>query len=492
MSFALSDFQRFLDDIEGANVVVVGDLMLDRYLWGDVNRVSPEAPVPVVHLQRETDRAGGAANVAMNLAGLGIETTLVGCVGDDAGADRLDALLGEEGIRTDGLIRVSDRPTTTKMRVVGNRQQMLRLDEEHTHTIDEATVDRLVETVAASLDEADTVVLSDYAKGVLPPSACTQLIDRAAAHKCPVLVDPKGNDYRKYAGATAVTPNDHELTAATGAHLDDVEALLKAGQSLRTELDVETLIVTRGPDGISRLSGDGHEHHPAVAQEVFDVSGAGDTVVATLAAGRAAGVGWNVSIRLANLAASVVIGKIGTAPITRKDLANVFRDGQFAREGNPIYDCERIQEQVRIWKSQSETVVFTNGCFDILHAGHVTYLAEAKKEGDRLVVGLNTDRSVRALKGEPRPIVPEGQRARVLASLEAVDAVVLFDEETPASLIQTVRPDVLVKGADYEKSEVVGASAVEGWGGRVELIPLVDGVSTTEIIEAIRTNSAES
>ncbi|MCS4034089.1 D-beta-D-heptose 7-phosphate kinase/D-beta-D-heptose 1-phosphate adenosyltransferase [Salinibacter ruber] len=428
----------------------------------------------------------------MNLAGLGVETTLVGCVGKDNSADRLNALLREEGIQTDGLIRVSDRPTTTKTRVVGNRQQMLRLDEEHTHTIDEATVDRLVKTFAASLDDADAVVLSDYAKGVLPQAACTQLVDRAVAHECSVLVDPKGTDYRKYAGATAVTPNDRELSAATGAPPDGGEALLEAGQALRAELDMETLIVTRGEGGISRLSSDGHEHYPAVAQEVFDVSGAGDTVVATLAAGRAAGIEWNLSIRLANLAASVVIGKIGTAPITRDELADTFRGGQFTRKGSLIYDRKRIQEQVRIWKSQSETVVFTNGCFDILHAGHVTYLDKAKKEGDRLVVGLNTDRSVRALKGDPRPIVPEGQRARVLASLEAVDAVVLFDEETPASLIREVRPNVLVKGADYEKSEVVGASAVEGWGGCVELIPLVDGVSTTGILESVRTNDAES
>jgi D-beta-D-heptose 7-phosphate kinase/D-beta-D-heptose 1-phosphate adenosyltransferase len=472
------------------HVVVVGDLMLDRYLWGDVERVSPEAPVPVVHLQRETDRAGGAANVAMNLAGLGLTTTLIGCVGDDDAARRLEALLKEEEIRTDHLITVTDRPTTTKTRVVGNRQQMLRLDDECTHGIGTSAEKRLVEVVDASLDGADGLILSDYAKGVLSSASCTRIIERAAAHECPVLVDPKGSDYQKYAGATTVTPNDRELSLVTGAATDDTGALLDAGQQLRKDLDVENLIVTRGKDGISRVSDAGHEHYPAVAREVFDVSGAGDTVVATLAAGRAAGLGWPTSIRLANLAASIVIGQVGTVPVTRDELVDAAHDGRFAGANDKVYGRDRLPEQVQEWKAHGDTVVFTNGCFDILHAGHVTYLDAAKRKGDRLVVGLNADQSVQSIKGAPRPIVPEQQRARVLASLKSVDAVVLFDEDTPQSLIKEVRPDVLVKGADYEKSEVVGASAVENWGGRVELIPLVDGVSTTQILERVREASA--
>lgn len=485
-----SDFQRFLSNSDDAHVVVVGDLMLDRYLWGNVERVSPEAPVPVVHLQRETSQPGGAANVAMNIAGLGLTTTLIGCVGEDSAARQLKALLKKREIRTDPLIVVADRPTTTKTRVVGNRQQMLRLDDERTHELGDAVEKRLVEAVDASLEGADGLILSDYAKGVLSSSLCTQIIERAAARECPVLVDPKGSDYQKYAGATTVTPNDRELSLATGAATDDVEGLLDSGQLLRQDIDVENLIVTRGEDGISRLSGTGHEHYQAVTREVFDVSGAGDTVVATLSAARAAGLGWPSSIRLANLAASIVIGKVGTVPVTRNELADAVRDGQFSEKNEKIFERDHLSDQVHAWKAHGDAIVFTNGCFDILHAGHVSYLDSAKRRGNRLVVGLNTDQSVRSIKGAPRPIVPEEQRARVLASLASVDAVVLFDEDTPQSLIEEVRPDVLVKGADYEKSDVVGASAVEEWGGRVELIPLVDGVSTTQILGRAREASA--
>jgi len=478
--------QAFLRRSAEAHVVVVGDLMLDCYLWGNVERVSPEAPVPVVHQQEETERLGGAANVAMNLTGLGATTSLVGCVGDDDEGERLVSLLRNEGIRTDPLVRISDRPTTTKTRIVGNRQQMLRLDDERTHPVSEATGDRLVESTLALLNDADVLVLSDYAKGVLSPTVCTQIIERASDQGYPILVDPKGTDYQKYAGATTITPNDRELAQVTGVSSEDADTLLGAGQELRAELGIGTLIVTRGKDGISRLDSGAREHYPAVAREVFDVSGAGDTVVATLAAARAAGLEWGPSIRLANLAAGVVIGKVGTAPVTREDLVEAIRDGRLSRETQKIYDRDHIQEVAHTWKTQDETVVFTNGCFDILHAGHVTYLDAAKREGDRLVVGLNTDQSVRSIKGAPRPIVPQEQRACVLAALESVDAVVLFDEDTPQSLIEEVRPDVLVKGADYEKSEVVGASSVEKWGGRVELIPLVEGVSTTKILDRVR------
>ncbi len=464
--------------------------MLDRYIWGDVDRVSPEAPVPVVHHQRKSARAGGAANVALNLAGLGVETSLIGCVGNDGAAKNLSTLLDEEGIQTQHLIEVADRPTTTKTRIVGNRQQMLRLDDEYVRAIDEETIDRLLEAVSNTLGEVDVTILSDYAKGVLTASVCKEIIERASRQECPVLADPKGTDYDKYAGANTITPNDRELSRVTGITADNVDELLKAGQDLRSDLEIRNLIVTRGEQGISRLSDAGREHYTAVEQEVFDVSGAGDTVVATLAAGNAVGLERDVSIRLANLAASIVIGKVGTTPIKREALADAVRHRRLSQTGN-TYSRDRIQKQVHAWRSQSKTIVFTNGCFDILHVGHVSYLEKAKEEGDCLVVGLNTDRSVRALKGDPRPIVPEEQRARVLASLESVDAVVPFDEETPETLIEEVHPDVLVKGADYDKSEVVGAEAVEEWGGRVELIPLVDGVSTTKILRRVRKAKSE-
>lgn len=489
MATTPSDLQNFFDETESAHVIVVGDLMLDRYLWGGVDRVSPEAPVPVVHLNRESDRAGGAANVAMNLAGLEVRTSLVGAVGTDDAARRLRDLLDQEGIGTEGLIPVSDRPTTTKTRVVGDRQQMLRIDDERVHPVEEEAARSIVDHVEACISDADVLLLSDYAKGVLSPEVCSELIRLANDASCPVLVDPKGSNYDKYAGADTVTPNDRELALATGAGAGQVEALLDAGDALRRRIDITNLIVTRGKDGISRVCDDGREDFPALQRDVFDVSGAGDTVVSLLAACRAARLDWPLSIRIANLAASVVIGKVGTMPIRRDELIDAVHNWQDVQISDKLYDADRIRQQVQAWRAQSETVVFTNGCFDILHAGHVTYLDEASRKGGRLVVGLNTDASVNALKGDPRPIMPQDERSRVLASLESVDAVVLFDEPTPADLIEAVRPDVLVKGADYEKSEVVGADMVKRWGGTVELIPLVEGVSTTNIVERVRNTS---
>lgn len=490
MSTTPSDLQHFLNGTESAHVVVVGDVMLDRYLWGSVDRVSPEAPVPVVHLDRESDRAGGAANVAMNLAGLGVTTSLVGIVGNDDAASRLRSLLNLKGIDTQGLISVADRPTTTKTRVVGDRQQMLRIDDEHVHPAGQEATRAIVDHVESLIDDADVLLLSDYAKGVLSPDVCSRLMRLASEASCPVLVDPKGSDYNKYAGADTVTPNDRELALATGTEVDHVHELLDAGDALRRKINARNLIVTRGKDGISRVHDGGREDYPALQRDVFDVSGAGDTVVALLAACRAADLDWSMSIRIANLAASIVIGKVGTMPIHRNELVAAVQDDRPINVDTKVYDPEHIQQQVQIWRTRSETIVFTNGCFDILHAGHVTYLDEAARKGDRLVVGLNTDASVNALKGDPRPIVPQDERARVLASLESVDAVVLFDEPTPVTLIETVRPDVLVKGADYDESEVVGADQVKSWGGTVELIPLVEGVSTTNIVERVRNTSS--
>lgn len=487
-----SDLQHFLKETESVHVVVVGDVMLDRYLWGSVDRVSPEAPVPVVHLDRESDRAGGAANVAMNLAGLEVATSLIGVVGADNAATRLRALLDEEGIGTEGLVSVSDRPTTTKTRVIGERQQILRIDDERVHPVKEDAARAIIDQAEAHLGEADILLLSDYAKGVLSPSVCSRLIRLASDASCPVLVDPKGADYTKYAGADTVTPNDRELTLATGVGSDGIQTFFEAGDALRRQIDVGNLIVTRGKDGISRVHDGGREDYPAVQRDVFDVSGAGDTVLALLAACRAARLDWSMSIRIANLAASIVIGKVGTMPIRRDELVDAVHDRHLLSIDAKVYDEDHIRQQVRTWRARSEKIVFTNGCFDILHAGHVSYLDEAARKGDRLIVGLNTDASVNALKGDPRPIVPQDERSRVLASLESVDAVVLFDEPTPASLIETVRPDVLVKGADYEESEVIGADRVKSWGGTVELIPLVEGVSTTNILDRVRDSLSRS
>jgi D-beta-D-heptose 7-phosphate kinase/D-beta-D-heptose 1-phosphate adenosyltransferase len=469
-----------------SRVLVVGDVMLDRYLWGRVSRISPEAPVPVLHLERETDVAGGAANVARNLAGLGVQVSLVGVTGDDPGRATLLGLLAADGIDTTDLLIATDRGTVSKTRVIGNHQQMIRIDQERTDPLGPADRERLVAAVARRIPGLDGLLLSDYAKGVLGPEVCTALIAAARAAEVPVLVDPKGKDFARYAGATLITPNRGELALATGTDPQDRDALLAAGTRLRQDLGLDLLALTLSEQGMILFEAEGARDIPAVAREVFDVSGAGDTVIATFAAGLAAGLGHLDTAHLANLAAGVVVGHVGTAPITSAELLAAICDEQALEQGAKVRDLPGTLEQVGRWRANGELVIFTNGCFDLLHVGHVTYLERARRYGHRLVVGLNTDRSVRALKGPERPLIREDDRARVLAALASVDAVVLFDQDTPLDLICALRPDVLAKGADYREDEVVGAAEVKSWGGRVVLVPLVEDRSTSGIIRRMQ------
>lgn len=483
------DPQRVLDAVRtgfgGRRVLVVGDLMLDRYLWGQVQRISPEAPVPVVHLKRETATAGGAANVARNLAALGLEVEVAGVTGADTARDRLLAELARCGVGAAAVLPASDRGTTVKTRVVGNHQQMIRIDEEHSGPLPTPDRERLIESVTERLRGAAVLVLSDYAKGVLGPELCRALLDAARNQDVPVLVDPKGRDFSRYAGATLVTPNRAELAVATGADGGDLDALLAAGRALREHLSLTLLVVTLSEQGMALISTGGERLIPAVAREVFDVSGAGDTVIAAFAAGLAAGLDHTDTAHLANLAAGVVVGKVGTAPITRDELLAAISGEAALEQAAKVMPPAAAADQIRRWQAAGERVVFTNGCFDLLHVGHVTYLERARRYGHRLVVGLNTDRSVRALKGPDRPVIREGDRARVLAALASVDAVVLFDEDTPLELIRRLRPDVLAKGADYREEEVVGAAEVKSWGGQVVLVPLVEDRSTSGIIRRL-------
>lgn len=469
----------------GSRVLVVGDLMLDRYLWGQVQRISPEAPVPVVHLSRETATAGGAANVARNLAALGLRVEVAGVTGEDDGRTRLLAELARCGVDAEAVLAVGDRGTTVKTRVVGNHQQMIRIDEEHAGPLATADRERLLAAVTHRLTGAAVLVLSDYAKGVLGPALCRALIEAARASGVPVLVDPKGRDFTRYAGATLVTPNRAELALATGAEAANLGALLAAGRELRQQLGLTLLVVTLSEHGMALISAEGERLIPAVAREVFDVSGAGDTVIAAFAAGLAAGLDHTDTAHLANLAAGVVVGKVGTAPITADELLAAISGEAALEQAAKVMPTPAAADQVRRWQAAGERVVFTNGCFDLLHVGHVTYLERARRYGHRLVVGLNTDRSVRALKGPDRPVIREDDRARVLAALASVDAVVLFDEDTPLDLIRHLRPDVLAKGADYREEEVVGAAEVKSWGGQVVLVPLVEDRSTTGIIRRL-------
>jgi D-beta-D-heptose 7-phosphate kinase/D-beta-D-heptose 1-phosphate adenosyltransferase len=489
MSMHLVDagIRRFADPSLWA--LVIGDLMLDRYLHGDVERISPEAPVPVVLLSRETECAGGAANVAANFAGLGMRTRLVGCIGEDDDGARLERTIASMGVATQGLYRSQSHPTIVKTRVLGGHQQMLRLDRECRDPYTAADSDALIACALQQFnDNPAVVVLSDYAKGVLSPQLCQAVIAEARRRNIPVLVDPKGQDYSKYASATALTPNKRETAEACGLAPHDSTGLLAAAAELRTQLHLDFLAVTRSEEGISLIADERVIDFPAVARQVFDVSGAGDTVIATLSAGLAVGLAREDALYLANVAAGIVVGKLGTVPITQAELLNelTLEDSISQLDKISLLDgWDSASKKVRSWKAAGQRIVFTNGCFDLLHAGHVTYLEQARKKGDRLVLGLNTDRSVRALKGASRPVMHETDRARVLAALEAVDAVVLFDEETPLTLIEALQPDVLVKGADYSEAQVVGGPEVKSWGGEVVLIDLVPGRSTSAIINRL-------
>jgi D-beta-D-heptose 7-phosphate kinase/D-beta-D-heptose 1-phosphate adenosyltransferase len=469
-------------------ILVIGDVMLDRYLTGNVNRISPEAPVPVVLLKQSEDRAGGAANVAANLSGLGLKTQIIGCFGEDATGLILKKIIADSGIGIDNVIFSKSRPTVSKTRVMSGNQQIVRIDDESAVAFNADENKQLLNSITKALDTKPAmVILSDYAKGVLSDASCKSIIDHCKKLSIPVIADPKGRDYSKYKGAYTLTPNKKETAEACGVDINETEALLNAAEKLKNSLDLDFLAVTRGEEGISLIDNKQIQHIPATAKKVFDVSGAGDTVIATLAAGLVHGLNPHDALQLSNIAAGIVVGKVGTVPVTQAELLKtlVSEDGQ--SQADKICDRAQLAELVSRWKASHQKIVFTNGCFDLLHAGHVTYLEAAKKTGDKLILGLNTDRSVRALKGPTRPVVHEGDRARVLAALASVDAVILFDDDTPLLLIDAIRPDVIVKGDDYTEEQVVGGTEVKSWGGSVKLIPLVQGRSTSNIIKKLGT-----
>ena len=462
-------------------VLVVGDVMLDKYIWGDVQRISPEAPVPVVRATWHNERPGGAANVAMNLAGLGACVTVAGFGGGDTEQERLESMLAEAGVEP-ALSAVEAIPTTTKLRIFSGNQQMMRLDTEAAPSPSNAAYAELLKSVSTSLPNADIVVLSDYAKGVLTEVVCRFIIAEAGKLGVPVLVDPKQRDFSRYHGATTVCPNLKELAAATGEPFSDIDRVLAAGHAMLASLDMEFMVVTLGDKGIAVLRKNSRLHAPAVVRQLYDVSGAGDTVMAVLALALACQVEIETAAQLANLAAGIVVNKVGTVPIQREELLGALSQELALHLEEKILPLKRLLSRVATWRSAGDSVVLTNGCFDILHIGHISLLEQARRKGDRLIVALNSDASVRQIKGPLRPIVGEHERARILAALSAVDAVIVFNESTPLTLIEAIRPDVLVKGGDYREEAVVGAREVRAWGGRVELIPLVEGISTTQLI----------
>jgi len=481
----IENLHRIVGLIEGdwkeTHVLVVGDVMLDRYIWGDVERISPEAPVPVVRASHRSDQPGGAANVAMNVAGLGARVTLVGFAGLDPDRETLDKCLADAGVSAKFTSGPS-HPTTSKLRILGGQQQILRLDVERTTAYPEEAYAELTANVLELLGEVDAVVLSDYAKGVLSEAVCRAVIDQARSLDIPVLVDPKHRDFSRYAGATTICPNLLELSAATGLSQNDAPALLVAAEAMLPKLGLDYLTVTLSEKGIAVVRPGESQVYPAVARQVFDVSGAGDTVIATLALALASGLAIEDAVPLANIAAGIVVSKIGTVPITRDELLNSLSPQIELQASEKLLPLDRLVTRVNAWRSQGERVVFTNGCFDLLHVGHITLMEDARRQGDRLVVAINSDASVSGLKGPTRPVVREQDRGRVLAALAAVDAVVVFGEPTPIELILALRPDVIVKGGDYSEDTVVGAKEVRSWGGIVKIVPTVEGFSTTKLI----------
>ncbi|MCB1791385.1 MAG: bifunctional D-glycero-beta-D-manno-heptose-7-phosphate kinase/D-glycero-beta-D-manno-heptose 1-phosphate adenylyltransferase HldE [Gammaproteobacteria bacterium] len=466
-------------DFGRARVLILGDVMLDRYWHGATSRISPEAPVPVVRVDEEEGRPGGAGNVALNVTALGGGAVLLGLAGNDQPGDILAAQLGAAGVDC-RLQRQSTFPTITKLRIISRHQQLIRLDFEDGFP----GVDRAALTAAynAALDECEVVVLSDYGKGTLVQ--VDELIRLARAAGRTVLVDPKGTDFARYAGATLITPNLSEFEAVVGRCADEA-ALVERGEALMREVDLQALLITRGEQGMTLLQRDHPPHHlPAQAREVFDVTGAGDTVIATLATALASGLPLDSATQLANTAACIVVGKLGTATASVRELEQALAAQRTVDHG--VVEEEQLLTAVAAARARGETVVMTNGCFDILHAGHVTYLEEAGKLGDRLIVAVNVDDTVRALKGADRPVNPLANRMRVLAALGCVDWVVPFSEETPERLICAVAPDYLVKGGDNDPDKIPGARCVREAGGSVAVLTYVDGVSTTRIVDAIR------
>jgi D-beta-D-heptose 7-phosphate kinase / D-beta-D-heptose 1-phosphate adenosyltransferase len=470
------------EEWEHLDVLVIGDVMLDKYVWGEVERISPEAPVPIVRETRQTQRPGGAANVAMNLAGLGAKVTITGITGNDADPQRLESLLEEAGISS-RLVKNSDLPTTSKLRILSGNQQILRLDTEEAQSASSSGYEELLKTCRAEIPKNHVVVLSDYAKGVLTEPVCREVIGMCRALGIPVIVDPKTKNFLRYRGATTICPNLAELSWATGASHRDLEGMLSIAKSKLSEWEIDYLTVTMSEKGIALVYEESEYRSPATVRQVYDVSGAGDTVVATLALSIASGLHEQAAVQLANMAAGIVVGKVGTVPVYRQELIASLSPQIALHSPEKVLKLERLVNRVASWRASGETVVFTNGCYDLLHIGHITLLNHARMEGDRLIVGINSDRSVQRLKGPSRPIVGERERASILAALSVVDAVVIFDEPTPLELVNAIRPDVLVKGGDYIEETVVGAKEVKSWGGRLKLVPIVEGFSTTNLIQ---------
>ncbi len=472
-------FMLTCPDFSKSNIIVIGDAMLDRYWHGDTSRISPEAPVPVVRIERNEERVGGAANVAVNVQALGASTTLVSLIGEDDVGISLAKMLEAKEVNCQ-FIKSPDLRTTLKLRVLGRHQQLIRLDFEDKFRVNAASI---IEKLEPYIRNTNMIILSDYAKGMIAhPEA---IIEFARKHAVKVLVDPKNADLSVYQGATVLTPNLGEFEAAVG-HCESEADIESKGQKLVKDLDLEGLLVTRGSQGMTLITAlNKPVHIPAQAREVFDITGAGDTVIAVLGAAMAAGCSLVDASKLANIAGGLSVGRLGTATITADEINAELVPQNYHPLAKGVISVQELQAEVLRRKKHGDTVVMTNGCFDILHAGHITYLQQARALGDCLIMAVNDDNSVKRLKGESRPINSLEHRMQLLAALECVDYVVSFSEDTPQKLIASILPHILVKGGDYKPSQIAGGAEVVNNGGRIEIIPFVEGCSTTSMLERI-------
>ncbi len=485
------DFENQLSDLRSQAVLCIGDVMLDEFVYGEVVRISPEAAAPVIAAKRSETVIGGAGNVARNVAALGAECFFVSVIGDDVSGRELQDALAADGQITAALVVDPLRPTTRKIRFVSEHYSthLLRADWELARALDAESENAVIEQALGFLPRVGAIVLSDYAKGVLTPRVVRTIIDAAAQAGIPTIVDPKASDFSIYRGATLITPNKKELSDAMRRDLTrDFDVAAAAGE-LRGQVGAQAVLVTLSDEGMTLVQdGEDAVHVPAYPVRVRDVSGAGDTVVAVLATMLAANAGFEPAMRAANAAAAVVVGKRGTATASLSELRHrILPSAALAAEDKIVFDWSVLDERLEEWRRRGLRVGFTNGCFDLLHPGHIKLLRQARAACDRLIVGLNSDASVKRLKGEERPVQPQHARADVLAALEAVDLVVIFEEDTPIRLIDRVRPRVLIKGSDYRREQVVGHDIVEAYGGEVLLVGIVPGHSTTEIVRRSRT-----
>ncbi len=481
------------------DILLVGDFMLDKYVWGEVKRISQEAPIPVINVTSEEVRPGGAGSVANNLAHLGANVYCYGVIGDDDEGKLLREILSNLRIETDGIVEDRNRPTTVKVRMMGHLQsagrgvqQLLRVDYERTDEIQGKIQDEIITRVKNKVQNLDVILISDMNKGVVSEQIMKNVISYGKEQNVPVIVDPRyDDDYDKYKGATAIVPNRYETELSTGIKITGIDSLRVAGKKLLEGLSLEYVIITADKDGIFLYNKNGEYNLiPTVPRDVYDVSGAGDMVLSVLGFVVGGGNSFEDAVSIVNIAAGIEVGKIGAVPVSRSEILSELMGGQ-----NPLYskikvldDLEKILDKHR---KNKDRIVFTNGCFDILHVGHIEYLKFSRLAGDVLVVGLNTDESVRVQKGHKRPFVSEDERARLVSALEDVDYVVLFNEQTPESLIRRVKPDILVKGEDWREKGVVGREFVESYGGKVLLAPLVKGVSTTDIVSKVLERSSK-